>query len=214
MSERHATSAVPHLNPSDIGLTHGRAMWVLRELGFSEGTSDVTFNYYIKSLRKLGIPFSSGQNRHWFGRLARYSFEHLMELSLALTLRVYGAIPDSVLEGIIAHRAELNVIYRRAYNHRDQAVKAHFYGGKSQPAADIILRGIYLDLRIMFSGGQLVSFGPPRSLLPHEAVLFLSGEFLTSRASLPIHISHLADRIVVLSARAPVVRRGPASDVN
>jgi hypothetical protein len=196
--------------PDDVGLTHGSAMWVLRELGFSQGASDVTFNYYIKSLRKLGIPFSPGQNRHWFGRLARYSFDHLMELSLALTLRVYGALPDSVLEGIVAHRSELKGIYRRAYECRGHIVTAHFRDEKSRSVAEVALQGLYLDLRIVFSGGRLVSFGPPRALLPHEAVRSLSAEFLTSRASLPVHISHLAEQVVVLSARAPVVHRGPA----
>ena len=34
-------------------LSHGQALWVLTQLGFSAGVSAGTFNYYIKSLRKF-----------------------------------------------------------------------------------------------------------------------------------------------------------------
>lgn len=191
-----------------IGLTHGRALWVLRELGFSEGASDITFNYYIKSLRKLGLPFSPGQNRYWSGRLARYSYEHLMELALALTLRVYGTLPDTVMEGMVAYRQDLNLIYRRAYEEREQATKVLFRS-PDRRQSELLLRGLYLDLQILFSGGRLVRFGPPRVLLPHEAMNVLADGRLASRASIPVHISHLARRVVDLALQAPVIRRGP-----
>ncbi|MFD2031436.1 hypothetical protein ACFSKM_16175 [Ancylobacter dichloromethanicus] len=40
-----------------IALTHGQTIWLMTELGLHHGVSTSTFNYYIKSLRKLGIPF-------------------------------------------------------------------------------------------------------------------------------------------------------------
>ena len=91
----------------DIGLTHGRAVWVLETLGFSTGIGDAAFHHYIKSLRKLGIPFRRGEPGLSGGKLARYSYNHLMELGVALTLRVYGSLPDAVAEGLIESRKQL-----------------------------------------------------------------------------------------------------------
>lgn len=208
-SEHQAVrSETPIRSLADIGLTHGSAMWVLRELGFSQGASELTFNYYVKSLRKLGIPFAPGQNRYWSGRLARYKFDHLMELALALTLRVYGTLPDSVLEGMIRYRDELRTIYLEAYESRHARVTFRFHEPRGQKA-EFALYGLYLDLQILFSGGRLVSFGPPRALRPCEAIQVLLDDRLASRASIPIHISRLAERVVDGATCAPDIRRGP-----
>ena len=47
----------PPGNLPSIRLTHGQAIWVLTMLGYGDGVSPKTFYEYIKSLRKLGIPF-------------------------------------------------------------------------------------------------------------------------------------------------------------
>ena len=93
-------------------MTHGQTLWILSEFGFNAGVTAETFNYYIKSLRKLGIPFIRGEAGLNSGRLAKYSFNHLMELSVALSLRVYAILPDIVLGGLIHYRREL---YAKAY---------------------------------------------------------------------------------------------------
>ena len=53
-----------------IQMTHGQVLWVLSECGFSASVTPETFNYYIKSLRKLGIPFVRGETGLMSGRLA------------------------------------------------------------------------------------------------------------------------------------------------
>lgn len=40
-----------------IRLRHGQALWLLAELGYRGAVSESAFFEYIKSLRKLGIPF-------------------------------------------------------------------------------------------------------------------------------------------------------------
>jgi hypothetical protein len=80
-----------------IELHHGEAVWVLEQLGFRGTASKNTFNEYVKSLRKLGIPFAPGQIGFVRRGLANYSYCHLMELALACKLRVYHVVPDSVL---------------------------------------------------------------------------------------------------------------------
>lgn len=189
-----------------IALNHGRVFWVLKELGFHGKASDSTFYEYIKSLRKFGTPFRPGEiglNRR--GR-ANYSYYHVMELALALTLRVYHTVPDSVLEQIIRHRKSLYRHYRRAYTERSSGLgtrtKIH-----TDSAATFALSGVFLDLQINFSGGRLVSFGPPKALSPAEALQTFAGRDLAARALLPINLSHLAESVITLALSAPLPRR-------
>lgn len=190
----------------EIALNHGRALWVLRELGFSGNTSDSTFYEYIKSLRKLGTPFRPGEIGLVRRGRANYSYYHVMELALALTLRVYHAVPDSVLVQIIRHRRSLYRHYRRAYAERCSGLgtRTEIHTGTG---ATFALSGVFLDLQINFSGGRLVSFGPPKALSPAEALQTFAGRDLAARAFLPINLSHLAERVITLALSAPLPRR-------
>ena len=78
-----------------------------------------------------------------------------MELALALTLRVYHVVPDSVLAEIIRYRTRLDRHYHRAYAERCSGVgtPVTVEGADHSP---IHLRGVFLDLQINFSGGKLV----------------------------------------------------------
>ena len=154
----------------ELKLHHGQALWLLTELGFRGTATQRTFYEYIKSLRKLGVPFDAAEIGHAHrGPSKNYSYYHLMELALALSLRVYHIVPDSVLIEIIRHRKRLYGHYRRAYAERSS--------GRGEPVVfeingqpPVRMRGIFLDLQLNFSGGRLVQFGPPKSLSPYQAV--------------------------------------------
>ena len=106
-------------NSPQIKLRHGQVLWLLTELGYRGAVSDSAFFEYIKSLRKLGIPF--GRKRFQTKdrrKLADYSYCHVMELALTLSLRVYHVVPDTVLRGIVHYRSQLCRFYRRAYAER------------------------------------------------------------------------------------------------
>jgi hypothetical protein len=184
-------------------------MWVLVELGFAAGVSGTTFNHYIKSLRKLGVPFKRNEPGLSGGKLAHYSYDHLMELSLALFLRVYGWLPDPVLSGIIRFRKELYPIYRKAYaasrSGKGSQIRVH---GPNH--ASFKMTGLYLDLQIHYSGGQLVEFGPPKELTPFEALREIVTADGPARTTIPVNLSMLAARVVECAAKAPDIRRGPS----
>jgi AcrR family transcriptional regulator len=192
-----------------IRLRHGQALWLLTELGYRGTVSRGTFYEYIKSLRKLGIPFGRVKFQTERGRrLADYSYFRMMELAVALSLRVYHVVPDSVLRGIIRYRSDLDRFYRRAYEER--------HSGAGQPiviAADrnkpIALRGLFLDLNIKFSGGRLIRFGPPRLLSAIEALKQFSDSIALTRPFTPISLSILSEQIISLALRAPEIRSGP-----
>lgn len=195
-------------DPPDIRLRHGQAVWVLSQLGFQGSASANTFYEYIKSLRKLGLPFARGDRPVGSSRLAIYGYEHLMELALALSLRVYHGLPDAVLVELIRHRAKLNGLYRAAYRQREGGVGARIR--IKGPSISFEARGAFLDLQINYNGGALAAFGPPRLLSPPEAIEVYATSAPAARALLPMKLSELAENVVELAARAPNIRSGPA----
>jgi hypothetical protein len=194
--------SLPH-----IELHHGAAIWVLAQLGFQGRISKSTFQEYIKSLRKLGTPFERGGIGYLRRGLANYSYCHLMELALVLTLRVYHVVPDSILVEIVRYRHRLYRQYRRAYAERRSGLGApvaiHAAGHGS-----IRMRGAFLDLQMIFSGAKLVKFGPPKLLSSFEGLKAFATRDLAARAFLPINLSLLSERLVSTALRAPHIRRG------
>lgn len=191
----------------EIALSHGSLVWVLSELGFSGGTSRSTFNSYIKSLRKLGIPFFTSELGLRPNQPAVYSYEHTMELSVALSMRFYFAIPDLVLQELKRWRPRLYPLYWSALVHRTSGRGAEV--PVKVGAAVFTMRGIFLDPQLKFAGGRFVSFGPPKALSPAEALLRFATLSIADRTSLPIPLTDLASEVVRLAAAAPVIRRGP-----
>ena len=112
---RQTSSAGKGASIPQLALSHGQVIWLLTELGLRQGVSKSTFNHYVKSLRRLGIPFERRKGESRRGPAVTYNFEDLMELTLALLLRVYGILPDVVTTGLRSFRNDLRPIYRRAY---------------------------------------------------------------------------------------------------
>jgi hypothetical protein len=184
-----------------IALKRGRVLWVLAELGFRGDASESTFTEYIKSLGKLGIPFERRDAGSPQRRYAAYSYCQLMELALTLTLRVYHVVPDALLAEIVRYRERLYHLYRYAYVHRQSGRGAPVVL-KLEGRDPLRLRGVFLDLQINFSGGKLVSFGPPRTLSPAEALAVFAERDLAARALLPLNLSLLAERLVAAAQHA------------
>ncbi len=131
-----------------------------------------------------------------------------MELALTLSLRVYHVVPDALLRKIVEYRDQLDDLYRRAYRQRDSGpglpIVINIEGDDP-----IELRGIFLDLNVRFSGGQLVRFGPPRLLSAVEALRKFSQGTSLARPLMPINLSYLAEKIVSKALEAPEIRSGP-----
>jgi hypothetical protein len=197
-------TSLPRTLPK-INLNHGQALWVLSQLGFRGTASESTFHEYIKSLRKLGIPFEPQKIGLLRRGQANYHYNQLMELVLTLTLRVYHVVPDSLLKQIIRNRSSLNRHYRRAYAQRCTGIGAPL-ALEGTGRIPISARGVFLDLQVDFSGGRLVSFGPTRSLTPTQALQIFAERDLAARALLPINLSLIAERVVELSRRAALRR--------
>lgn len=203
-----ATGSTDRAGPG-FPLNHGQVLWVLASMGFAAGVTATTFNYYIKSLRKLGVPFGKADMDRQSGRLAKYSFAHTMEVSLALTLRVYGTLPDAVLAGLIEHRHELYRLYdaalAEATDARGTAVRVAVRGHPT-----FRISGVYLDLGLRYAAGRLLGMGPPKAVTAYEALHLFATSGLSDRAHLPLNLSAIALNVAEQARRAPRIRRGPA----
>jgi hypothetical protein len=205
-TEAHVTAdLVP-----DFELTHGRALWVLSRMGLAAGVPPDTLNHYVKSVRKLGVPFAYGTSIGGSGKPVRYSFYHMMELALALTLRVYGTLPEPVLKGLVRSRHDLYALYRRAY--------LEFASGLGAPVevsagkrAGFVMSGVYLDLDIRFAGGKVLEFRLPRVLSPFEALRAFAKAEIPARTHPPLNLSQLAITLARCATLPLPARRGPSA---
>jgi hypothetical protein len=190
-----------------LALTHGQTVWLLGELGLRQDVTVSTFNYYIKSLRKLGIPFEKGKGQSEGHRHVTYDFEELMELTVALLLRVYGWLPDDVVAGLRSYRDDLRPIYRQAYF--DSLHRVYPGARLSAPTRDrLTVQGVFLDLNIRYSAGRMVEFGPPRAMSPFEALSLYAHSELPARSYLPLNVTAVAQLIVSRTRALPSIRRG------
>jgi hypothetical protein len=111
-----------------------------------------------------------------------------MELALACRLRAHHAVPDSALRQLIRHRTRLHRLFRQAYEQRLNGLGAPTKV-KSDGCGSIYLRGVFLDLRLNFSGGRFISFGLSTLLSPPQAIAVYAYSDLAARALPPINIS-------------------------
>ena len=180
---------------SGIELRYGDLFSMLTALGFRGDASKKTFNDYIKSLRRMGLPVTASKApRH--GRQIIYSYENVMDLVLALTLRVYHVIPDAIIRALVDARDQLHPIYRKAYQDRRSGLGAPLR--MTAAGRRLELSGVFLDLNIEYAAGRLVRFGPPEALTPYQAIERFARTDNVARAFLPIPISTLAERVFEL----------------
>jgi hypothetical protein len=190
----------------DLSLSYGQVLWLLLSLGFGSGVAESTFHEYVKSLRKLGIPFGRKSAPAKSRVRANYLYPHVMELTVILSLRVYHVVPDAVLSEVDRHREQLERLYRRAYEYRASGRGAPICL-TTESGRQIELRGLFMDLGIRFSGGRMVRFGPPRLLSPIQVLMQFARRDRSADVFLPINLSLLAERVVRLALSPPRKRR-------
>jgi hypothetical protein len=94
-----------------LALSHGQVRWVLSSLGLHAGEDEATFDAYIKSLRRDGVPFARGELGVGAGYGLLYRYPHLMELAVALALRTQGILSRHIVALLAQHRGVLRPLY-------------------------------------------------------------------------------------------------------
>jgi hypothetical protein len=122
-------------------------------------------------------------------------------------LRVYGTLPDVVTSGLRNFRNDLRPIYRQAY--LDSLKRVYPAARVSTPNGErFTAQGLFLDLNIRYSGGQVVQFGPPKALSPFEAMRVFARSEIAARSYLPLNITVVARMIVEQTRLAPASPHG------
>ena len=185
-----------------ISLSHAQALWTLREIGLAHGPSPTKLAHYVKGLRKLGIPFD-WNHQPTRGKSVTYEFDSMMELAVALSLRVYGTLPDAIPSALKAHRKRLKTIYREA----GLGAKSKLWTSaaiEGSPKTEI--SGVYLQLGLAFEDGRYVKAGVPTALSAREAIGRFGDSDAADRSWLPLNISRIASQLIEAAGRAPPVR--------
>ena len=128
-----------------MGDRHLRRRLPALDLGLHAGEDEQTFNSYIKSLRRDGVPFATNELGVGAGHNLTYRYPHLMELAVALALRTQGVLSRHIVGLLAQYRSILRSHYRQAWLERDTGLgkprKVVIDGNKERRFS-----GAYLDL--------------------------------------------------------------------
>jgi hypothetical protein len=190
-----------------IALSHGQARWLLRMLRLRTGDTEATFDAYLKSLRRDGIPFAPDELGSGAGTNLVYRYEHLMELALALMLRGYGILSRDIVKLLAEDRDVLRRQFVRAWREAEtglgERVVLTAYSDKV-----IAIEGCYLDLGLDATEDGVLVASRPRLLSALDAMKLIMAARMSNFTSVPFPISEVAKRVVELAPHAPEIKRG------
>ncbi len=193
-----------------LALSHGQSRWVLNNLGLHAGEDEQTFDSYIKSLRRDGVPFATNELGVGAGHNLTYRYSHLMELVVALALRTQGILSRHIVGLLAEYRSILRSHYRRAWLERDT--------GLGKPRKVVIdvgperrFSGAYLDLSLTYTSYGVLSVTEPRLLDPIQALDYYMAGHQSLYPRPPLPISQYAKDVVRLAEGAPEIKRGRPS---
>lgn len=193
-----------------LALSHGQVRWVLSNLGLHAGGGEPTFDAYIKSLRRDGVPFAQGELGIGAGHNLTYRYPHLMELAVALALRTQGILSRHIVGLLAQYRSILRPHYRRAWLERDTGLGASHevvINGTTKRR----ITGTYLALQLEYTHRGSFQTIEPKLISPVDAF----DEYMAMHRRVyprpPLPISQIAEDIVGLAEVAPEIKRGRPS---
>jgi hypothetical protein len=193
-----------------LALSHGQARWVLGYLGLHAGEDERTFDSYIKSLRRDGVPFAPDELGVGAGHNLKYRYPHLMELAVALALRTQGILSRDIVGLLAQHRSVFRPLYRRAWVERESGIGAprHLLIDKKTHRR---LSGAYLDLWLAYSSSGVLLATEPRLLDPVQALDYYMAGHRSVYPRPPLPITQFAEEVVRLAESPPEIKRGRQS---
>jgi hypothetical protein len=193
---------------NDLGLNHGQARWVLQHLGLRVGDDDVRLDNWLKYARRMGVPFWPNELGQGTGVNVVYRYWHMMELAVALALRAQGVLPSDLLTLLVQQRELLRRLYTRAWHERKSGLGAPIK--MCVEGDDRCLRGsgTYLNLRLDYGPGGVLTYIGPELIGPWEAVQVALAKHDKVYPRPPLPLSDIAENVIELGAAAPEVRRG------
>lgn len=178
--------------------------------GLHAGDDEQTFDSYIKSLRRDGVPFAHEELGVGAGHNLKYRYPHLIELAVALALRTQGILSRHIVGLLAQHRSIFRPLYRRAWLEREAGL-----GAPRPVVIDKITQrrfsGTYLDLSLTYTAYGVLHIAEPRLLDPAQALDYFMAHHRTVYLRPPLPVSQYAEDVVRLTEHAPEIRRGRRS---
>ena len=193
-----------------LALSHGQARWVLSCLGLHAGEDEQTFDAYIKSLRRDGVPFARDELGVGAGHNLVYRYPHLMELAVALALRTQGILSRDIVGLLAQYRSILRLHYRKAWLERDTGLGAP-RKVVIDDATERRISGTYLALDMRYTPQGLLIMIEPKLVDAFAAFDQYMALHQTVYPRPPLPISQIADDIVGLAEDSPEIKRGRQS---
>lgn len=163
----------------------------------------------IRYLRLLGIPFESSRQGTGRGNRARYSFEHLIELSLGVAALHRGMAPKDIAGLLVGHRKKLRALYRQAYCEQPAAALGAPWVKARGRMIPILAHELFLRLHDRFSEepGKIEIIA--REEIAHATQYFGLAEHRPGeRARTLFPLSRLVLELVAWALVAPEMPRG------
>jgi hypothetical protein len=197
----------------DLALSHGQARLVLKWLDLSVGEDDQTFDAYIKSLRRDGVPFAPEELGVGAGYNLTYKYVHLMELAVVLGLRTQGILSRHIVRRLALYRSDLRPLYRRAWLERDSELgEPRDVVIESDTCPEkLCIWGTYLDLGLTFREDGTLVGSKPRLLGPVAALKDFAKPRPMFHSRPPLPVSQYAESIVILARNVSEIKRGRRS---
>jgi len=183
---------------------------VLTHLGLHAGEDEPTFDSYIKSLRRDGVPFAPDELGVGAGHNLKYRYPHLMELAVTLALRTQGILSRDIVGLLALGRPLLRARFRRVWLEREAGLGARrkvVIDGHTERQ----FSGVYLELALTYSSSGMLLATEPRLLDPIEALEYYMAGHQSVYPRPPLPISQFAADIIRLAEHAPVIKRGRQS---
>jgi hypothetical protein len=175
-------------------------------MNISGGLEMSALNAMVRKLRRHHVPFSAEELDKDQWEEVQYSFEHIVEVCLALKLLAEGISFRHVVSLLTGHRPRLRKLFATALidadSGRGSALEVSVKGRGSTN-----ISGLYLDFHATHEAGVLAA-GRPELLDPWDALQKYMGFYRGLHPVGLIRLSQLATEAVRLAQVAPAIRRG------
>jgi hypothetical protein len=188
-----------------FSLSHGQALWAV-SYG-SPASQQVTDQ--VRRLRQLGIPFGTDDLGIGRGSRAKYRFDHLIELGLALFGLRRGLKPTEVASILIKNRSHLRRLFRQILEAQpEEALGAEWIKSQGH-GVPIFADEVFVRLHDRYSEqpGKLDVLGPEET---NPSGLFgLAEHYPGDRARTLVPLTRLILELIAWAKEAPETRPGP-----
>jgi hypothetical protein len=186
---------------SKLNLSHGQVLWALsRGLPASQLTID-----QVRNLRLLGVPFGTDHLGLGRGNRARYRFDHLIELGIALFAIRQGMKRQDVAALLTKNRKRFRELYRQAFENQPEAAINEEWVKSRGRLTPILGDETFLRLHDRYSEAPGTF-----DILPPNQGFGLSESYPGEKTRMLLPLTRLVLELTAWAAEAPETRPGPA----